>query len=524
MPPVSATTTFLAAVLLLFPALAADKAPAGGQTAPVLDCAKLSQVDLTGLREAPTFIISSKAVAATERVAEHCAVQGYVQPQVEFEIRLPIKSWNGRYLQAGCGGFCGSVRADAGNDALAQGFVTSANNLGHTSGQEALWASDPLLRIDFGARSAHVVAVAAKAITERYYGKQPAFSYFRGCSTGGREGLQEALRYPADFDGIIAGDPAFPGRQGGISNNWIAHELNTRDGSETFPPETIAFLHKAALAKCDAIDGVSDGIIAEPRACDFKPSSVACAAGQSAGCLNPAQVKAAERLYGGARNSKGQLLYPGWVTIGSELSWTRTADANYATQYLRYMGFPEQKPASYTYWDFNFDTDMEQIKDTMKIYDPVAPGEDPDLSAFQKRGGRLMVYHGWADLSVSPITTVDFYAEAAKKHGGMDKLKDWYRVFMIPGMSHCRGGGVPDRFDMLTPITAWVEQGKAPDMVMSTQMDGQKVVRTRPLYPYPTVARYSGKGDVNEAANWGPAAPAQTFEDDIDWIWEAKAP
>jgi len=156
------------------------------------------------------------------------------------------------------------------------------------------------------------------------------------------------------------------------------------------------------------------------------------------------------------------------------------------------------------------------------VYDPVAPHTDPDMSAFHKAGGKLIVYHGWADGTVSPLTSVDFYSEVAQKEGGMDKLKDWYRMYMVPGMFHCRGGGVPDQFDMLSNIVAWVERNQAPESILARQMDGEKVVRSRPLYPYPTVARYSGTGDVNEAANWKPFNPLVVHDDDIKWVWDPQ--
>jgi len=520
------STVGVCALLLLSfvnSAAAQQTADPFAKSAAAMECAALRGTDFSAIPDGPAYVMSAKIVEAKDAQAEYCQVNGYVQPQIQFEMRLPTKTWNGRYFQTGCGGFCGMIPINSCNDALGQDFAVAAHNMGHVSGQEGMWGADPMLRIDYGKRSTHVVAVAAKVIVEKFYGKKPAYSYFRGCSTGGREGLQVAINYPDDFDGIVAGDPAYPGRQGGIANNWIAHQLNTRDGEEVFSPETLDFLHAAAIKSCDALDGVSDGIIADPRACDFKPSSLACAAGHAPpACLTPAQVEAADLMYDGPRNSKGTRLYPGWVTVGSEISWKRGNDANYATQYLRYMGFKDVKPASYTYWDFDFDKDMDGLKEMVELYDPTGPFEDPDLRAFEKRGGKLIVYHGWADLSVSPITTLDFYAEVAARQGGIESLQKWYRVFMVPGMNHCRGGGVPDRFDMLSAIMAWVEKGTAPDSILARQMDGENVVRSRPLVPYPMVAKYKGSGDVNDAANWSAAKPEKTYEDDIDWIWEAR--
>jgi feruloyl esterase len=492
-------------------------------TSSAMECANLANEDLSQFQDSPASILSSRLVSATNDTGEYCAVSGYVQPQVQFELRLPTKTWNGRYLQSGCGGFCGRVNINGANDALEMGFAVAAQNMGHVGGGDELWGSVPQLRVDFGRRSTHVVALASKEIIARFYGQQPARAYFRGCSTGGREGLSEAIQFPGDFDGIVAGDPAFPGRQGGIANNWIAHQLNTPDGKLVFPEAKLDFLHAEAVKSCDAIDGVEDGIITDPRNCKFDPASLRCAArSDGPDCLNDMQVAAAQRLYDGPRNSSGRRLYPGYVTVGSEQSWKRSADSNFANNYLRFLAFPENPPLSYTFWNFDFDKDFAKLEQMAALYDPVAPNEDPDLSGFRERGGKLIVYHGWADLSVSPLTTVDLYAEVAQREGGIDKLKNWYRVFMISSMPHCRGGGVPDRFDMLGAVMDWVEQGKAPDRILASQMDGNAVVRTRPLYPYPTVAKYKGTGDVNDAANWEASPPPVVHDDDLKWVWDPQ--
>ncbi len=476
----------------------------------VMECAQLLREDFSRIPDAATAIMAAEVAHADAGTEEFCAVKGYIQPQIQFEMRLPTRTWNGRYLQTGCGGTCGQVNIQDCNDALAQNFAVAAQNMGHVSFRDALWGSDPALRYDYGPRSTHAMAVVAKVITERFYGQKVAYSYLRGCSTGGREGLLAALHWPEDFNGIVAGDPAFPSRQGGIMNNWIAHHLNTDEGIPVFDQEKLAFLNSQVLAKCDAIDGLKDGIIEDPRNCDFDIAAVnVCPQGtDAADCLTKQQVEAAQKLYEGPRNSvTGERLYPGWVVFGSEKSWSPALNINYADQFLRFLAYADNPPLSYSYRDFNFDTDITKLEKYAAVYDPVAPHTDPDMSAFHQAGGKLIVYHGWADGTVSPLTSVDFYSEVARKEGGMDKVRDWYRMYMVPGMFHCRGGGVPDQFDMLSSIVAWVERNQAPESILARQMDGEKVVRSRPLYPYPTVARYSGTGDVNEAANWKPFDP-----------------
>lgn len=488
-------------------------------------CEQLLHRDFTGIAEAPMRILSASVIEATGKLPEYCRVTGYIQPQIQFEVRLPTRIWNGRYLQAGCGGFCGAIHIDRGNDALSRGFTVAANNMGHVSGADGLWGSDHDLRRDYGLRSTHAMAVAARQLIDALYDRKADYAYFQGCSTGGREGLNLALHHPEDFQGIIAGDPAFPSRQGGIMNNWIAHHLNTDAGKPVFSEDKLAMLHDAVLAECDTLDGLQDGVIADPRACTFDVRKLACPAGSDGpGCLTAAQVDAAQALYDGPRDGQGRRLYPGWVVFGSELSWNAALNANYATEFLKYLAFPENPPDSYSYRDFDFATDVPKLEEYAAVYDPVAPHRDPDLSAYRAAGGKLIVYHGWADATVSPLTTLDFYSEITQQQGGVDAVQDWYRVFMFPGMQHCRGGGVPDKADWLGAIMNWVEADKAPDRIVATQygeggIAAGKTVRTRPLYPYPAVARYSGSGDLDDAANWE-SSDGEEHDDDIHWIWD----
>ena len=490
-----------------------------------VECARLQEMNFTELPDAATTITTTAVVPASAKDPEYCAVSGYVQPQIQFELRLPTKTWNGRYLQAGCGGFCGSVDIEDCADALSRDFAVAAQNMGHVGNpiRDPLWGSEPGLRRDFGPRSTHVVALAAKAIVEKYYGRRPDHSYFRGCSTGGREALTEAQMYPKDFDGLIAGDPAFPARQGGIANNWDTLQLRTPEGELVLPPEKLRVLHAAVMKKCDKVDGLVDGIISDPRDCRFDVSSVQCPSGKDgADCLTSAQATAAAKLYDGPRNSKGERLVPGYRMYGSELDWRADIRFDLGKGYLRYLGFVQNPPADYDPRSFNFDTDVVKLEEMARLYDSVAPYEAPNLDEFHKSGGKLIVYHGWADATVSALGTLDYYAKVVDRGGGIDEVKSWFRVFMVPGMHHCARGNAPNTFDMLEAMVAWVERGEAPDRIIATQTDGDKVVRTRPLFPYPTVARYTGKGDANDAANWIPAEPRVKRDDNIDWIWAPR--
>jgi feruloyl esterase len=516
-----------AAVLALAgPAQAqAPRASTDAGLAGVLECSALEGVDFTGVPDAPTAIVSARLTPERDGQAAYCAVVGVVQPQVQFELRMPAQTWNGRYFQTGCGGLCGNIPIENCADALADGFAVAAQNMGHVGHfwRDALWAVTPALREDFARRSTHVTAVAAKAIIARYYGAAPAFSYFRGCSTGGREALNQAQHYPEDFDGVIAGHPAFPGRQGPVANNWDARHLLDAQNAPVFSPAALQTLAAGVMRACDGIDGLEDGIIEDPRLCSFDPATLACRRGlRSDECLTPAQVAAARNLYSGARDRAGRLLSPGGSPYGAELAWDGQSRRSIAETWLRYLAFPDIRP-NYDFRSFNFDTDVAATEASAAMFDPVAPRTAPDLRAFERRGGRLILYHGWADPGVSPYGSLDYYAQVAERQGGQDAVREWFRVFMVPGMYHCRGGEAPNVFEFLPHLVRWVERGEAPDGVVARQIRDGRVVRSRPLFAYPYVARYAGVGDVNDAANWVRAEPARRFDDRLDWNW-APAP
>lgn len=495
------------------------KAAVDAQISASTACEQLAALDLSQDPEAPATI--TRAAVLPEGAGKVCAVTGYVQPQVQFEVRLPITTWNGRYFQIGCGGFCGFVNIAGCGDMLAKDYVVAANNLGHVGDalRDPLWGSSSDARRDYGARGTHVTALVAKRLIAAFYGKAPAFSYFRGCSTGGREGLMAAQHWPEDFDGIVAGDPAFAGRLGAIANVWAAQKLFRRGNVPVLDRASLTLLHERTMAACDGLDGLKDGIIMDPRQCRFDPASLRCAAGASKDCLTAEQVAAAKAVYDGPRNSAGKLLYPGGMMPGSEGAWGGADTWSLPQGSLRYLMFAKNPAPDYDYHDFDWEHDLDKVRDQVALYDPVAPGAAPDLSAFHARGGRLIVYHGWSDQGVSPLGTLDYYAQVAARTGGMNSTRSWFRVFMVPGMFHCRGGNAPNQFDFMPGLQSWVEQGTAPDGVIATQREGDRVVRTRPLFAYPAQARFTGKGSPDEAANWTARMPRTMPDDRIEWLW-----
>jgi Tannase and feruloyl esterase len=516
-----------------------DPGGVGATISQAVSCDDLRSINFRVIDEAPTLIRSTSLVEATATTPEFCQVLGYVAPQVQFELRLPTETWNGRYMQTGGGGFAGSIPINSCADALSLNFAVAAQDMGHSITGEPLWGLDnEPLRVDFAHRSTHVVAVAAKAIISEFYDQEAAYSYFRGCSTGGREGLMEATRYPGDFDGILAGHPASPALQGAMANNWLAQVGSRPDpvgaGTNVILSAAKAdLLHDAVMAECDDVDGLADGLIDDPRNCEFDPTELACERGSNGSdCLTRAELNVALKYYDGPRDSRGVRLYPGRVPHGSELGWPTEPprSAGFANGQLKYLMYKDSPPLDWTFYDFDFDKDVSwgKLRYGFKLYDPF----DPDLSKFRAQGGKLLLYHGLSDLSVSPEVSIDYYTEVAKRMGGHKRLRDWFRLFLVPGMFHCGGGVTPVRLDPSGPVPVgpdpllklveWVESDTPPDSLVASYLDDGEVARTRPVFPYPQVARYAGEGSIDDAANFEATDPPVLHDGDISWIFERQ--
>lgn len=457
---------------------------------PVMACSSMSAADLTGLRDAPTSVTSARLVAASNGSPEYCSITGYVAPQIQFEVRLPTQTWNGRYFQAGCGGFCGSIPISSCTAALNSDFAVAAENSGHV-GSDALWAfNDTQLQFDFAYRSPHVVSIAAKALIKHFYGTPAKYSYFQGCSTGGRQALMEAQRYPDDFDGIIAGDPANRQNYLPIAQGWVETANRDSNGHLILTNDKLPILNSAVLAACDAIDGRSDGVLDDPRKCHFDPKSIRCSANQDPQtCLSAAQVDVVRKFYDGPTTSNGRSLFPG-LPKGSELGWagsdigtdtSLSGAGNYALQVLRYLAFPKDPGPAYQLSDFNLNKDVQKLNKMAKVYN----SDNPDMSAFRRSGGKLILYHGFADPLITPYSSTSYYDEATRRSGGLRATQSWFRMFLLPGIYHCTGGPGAGTVDWLTSIQAWVEDGNAPATVTAQKIVQGQVTDTRVLRPYP---------------------------------------
>jgi feruloyl esterase len=436
-----------------------------------------------------------------------CRVAATLKPSadsdIKIEVWLPTSNWNGKFQAVGNGAFNGTIAYPAMIAALGRGYATSSTDTGHVGGSASFALGHPEKVVDFGWRSVHEMTEVSKRIIATFYDQGPKFSYWTGCSAGGRQGMKEAQRFPADFNGIIAGAPGldWTGRA-----SMAAHVANAlgKDEAARLSPEKTQLLHTAALAACDAKDGVKDGVIDSPERCVFDPGILQCKNGEEASCLTTSQVATARLLYSPRTNpqTKREIagLYPGSELGWTDMGWSPSARATALDQF-RFLVF---KDPAWTIEKFNAATDIARAEE---VDENTINALDPNLKPFIDRGGRLIQYHGWSDPQISPGNSVEYYQRVLKALGGAARIDANYRLFMAPGMAHCGGGSGPSTFDMLTALEQWVEQGKAPDQIIASRSVKGVVDRTRPLCPYPQVAAYKGSGSTDDAANFVCKAP-----------------
>ena len=470
-----------------------------------------------------------------------CRIVGVANPtadsRIGFEVWMPpATAWNGKFRAEGSGGSAGAISPGPMLTALKTGYATMSTDNGHITdpeapngGNEQTWAlGHPEKMIDFAYRALHVSTVAAKQIVQDFYGKKASESYFVGCSQGGHHALMEATRFPDDFDGIIAGAPAWHWANQMINATWNSRAA--RLDPSTLTEESVALLHRKVIAACDAIDGVKDGVIEDPRQCHFDPATLACKEGTAAGeCLTPAQVAAANAIYNGAKKSDGTPIFVGYPR-GSEAQWAKlwagAAPGGSSFDFFRYSVF-QDKNFDNTKFDYDKDTDRalnakvvgkQTIADVYNV--------KPDLTAFNRHGGKLIMYHGWADQQISALAAIDFYQQIVAKEG-QARASSFLKLYMLPGIFHCTGGPGTGNFgaagpavqddpqhDIVKALDVWVTQKKAPESFIGTHFnenkggDQSKVAdRTRPICAFPAQAKYKGSGDINDAANFTCAVP-----------------
>ena len=431
-----------------------------------------------------------------------CRVAATLKPSsdsdIKIEVWLPQTGWNRKYQAVGNGAFTGNVNYPAMRAGLTRGYAVSSTDTGHTGGGAEWGLGHPEKVVDFGWRAVHEMAIASKAIVARHYGSAPRYSYWDGCSAGGRQGMKAAQRFPGDFDGIIAGAPGLDWTSRAARAVHVAKTLESNEAARLLEPQR-QLLHSAVVAACDALDGVKDGLLENPQRCAFDPGQLECKDATGANCLTKAQVATARLVYSSPANPKTGRAIAG-LARGSELGWTDlgwtgSARATGLDQF-RFLVFGDPK---WTIQQFNFETDIvraeEADRDTINAL-------DPNLKPFFDRGGKLIQYHGWADPQISPLNTVQYHSRVVEALGSASRVDASYRLFMAPGMGHCSGGPGPNTFDSLTALEQWVEGGRAPDRIVASHSTKGVVDRTRPLCPYPQVAVYNGTGSTDDAASF----------------------
>lgn len=436
------------------------------------------------------------------RLPAFCRVAATLTPSpdsdIKIEVWMPASGWNGKLEAVGNGGWAGTIGYPAMALALARGYATTSTDTGHSTPGGSFALGHPQKLVDYAYRSEHEMTVKAKAVITAFYGTAPARAYFNGCSTGGRQALTEAVRYPGDFDGIVAGAAANPKTRLDTWRIWMGLET-LKDPATRIPKEKYGAIHAGVLAACDGLDGLKDGLIDDPTRCHFDPQVLACTSGDGPDCLTPKQVQSVRTVLGPAKSPRtGAEIFPGFQP-GTELQWGRLIGGpepyDTALDQFRFMVFNDRE------WDWRtFDVDRDLAKAEAALQGTLT-GLDPDISAFVGRGGKLITYHGWSDQDIAPLASVNFYKSAAKALGEA-KAASALRLFMVPGMGHCGGGDGPNTFDMMPALEAWVEHGQAPTRVVASHSTNGTVDRTRPLCAYPQVARYTGSGSTDDAANF----------------------
>lgn len=471
------------------------------------DCAALKRFSLPTYKVA---ITKTEVVPAAPPLPAHCRVDGTINARIGaegkpyaigFGLALPT-NWNQRFLFQGGGGYNGLVRPPVGvaavgaNPGLARGFAVVSTDTGHQSERnfDRSYDADQQASIDFNHFAIGDVAVVAKEMVAAYYGERAEYSYFTGCSTGGREAMVMTQRYPSYFDGVVSGDPAIHVGYSGLGNAWLRAAFNEaapKDANGRPQPNLLfseadkKVVTDGVLAACDAVDGLRDGMVFNPRACDFDPAKLACNGSNNTACLSPAQVGALEKGFAGPRNSRGKLIYRMSPNDAGVAAFLPSATP----------------PAANAPLPTSVDVDGRLFE---MLENPIAQMTDSiwtNLSSFSGHGGKLLFYHGMADPTFHGTDTIDYYERMAAANGGLEKVQGWSRFYAVPGMLHCRGGEAAlDEFDLLTAVMNWVEKDVAPDSVVAT---GKAFPgRSRPLCAYPKHAHYTGNGNPEDARNF----------------------
>jgi feruloyl esterase len=521
------TTPFLIAAFLAGVSLLTVPA-AAQQPCESLASVKIPNITITSAKAgAPGFELPAQSglmnVPARKVNVSFCRVEAFSAPtsdsHIGIEVWLPVAAnWNGKFLAAGNPGFIGSLSSGGLAGIMETGYVAAGTDTGHVDAGFEWAIGHPEKWADWGYRAVHEMVVVTKTLAEKYYGKPIQYSYWNSCHNGGNQGLNEAQRYPDDFDGIVAGDPAYyisHLQPGSLYISWLALKDGV-GGPGYIPPAKVALLNKAAIAACDGDDGLVDNLITDPTRCKFDPASLQCKGPDSGSCLTAGQVDTAKKIYAGAKFNDGTPIYSGFEP-GSELNWNFMIEKepfSVNINYFKGMVYQDRN------WDFRtFDVDRDTrlaIERTGKYVD----GNNPDLRPFKNSGGKLIIIASWNSMGLPPRQVTEYYKSVEKVVGGSEQTQDFARLFAVPGSGGCPGFIMnTGDFKALEAMQEWVEKGKAPDQIIYSHREAGgatagmgspgKVYRTRPVCAYPKVAKYKGSGDINDAANFICAPPGK---------------
>jgi feruloyl esterase len=467
-------------------------------------------IEVAGMVDGTFNVPGSTAIYRS--LPRFCRVIGVTRQTIRFEVWLPLERWSGRFEAVGNGGMAGSVTYNALVGGLRRGNATAATDTGHVNlpgqGFDASWSLDrPELVEDFGHRALHLTTVNGKRIAREFYGRAARHSYYVGCSKGGGQGLMEAQRYPNDFDGIVAGDPAYNWTNLYTGAHLYYSQVMLKDPDSYIQPAKVKILADAVNKACDGKDGFADGVINDPFSCKVDLKEIACREGDDTGtCFTPKQIEAVKKIWAGAKEDNGRQIFPGllpggeagangwsaWVTGSAPYQGTHWKAAD---SFFRYMVMGDEK-----YDPLQFDYDRERDRKMLEKIAPMVNAEDADLRPFMKRGGKLILYHGLSDPDISAVNTINYYQRVQDVVG--EQTRNFARLFLAPGMQHCGGGPGPDAFDAVAAVQRWVEEGQAPEKIIASHYTQGALDRSRPLCPYPQMAVYSGKGNAVDAASF----------------------
>ena len=446
---------------------------------------------------------SGPAQPAVTNAVAFCRVAATLTPSpdsdIKIEVWMPLSDWNGKFQAVGNGGWAGTISYPAMSEALARGYATASTDTGHTGGDGSFVLGHPEKFVDFAWRSVHEMTARAKTILEAFYGNPARRSYWNGCSTGGRQGLMEAQRFPADYDGIVAGASANP-RTRLNAAGLAMHQTLWRNPASVIPAAKYSLIHEAVLDACDANDGVKDRLIQDPTRCRFNADALLCKGDDAPGCLTRPQAEAVAEIMTPVKTRSGVEVFPPREP-GSEIGWGLLFAAPdpqpLVADTFKYLVY---KDPNWNWRTFDLDRDLQKAEASPETL--AADAIESNLQPFVQRRGKLLMYHGWSDALVAPLASVNYYNSVLDRMGGAAATAEWIRLFMVPGMGHCRGGDGPNTFDAMSALDDWVENAKPPERIVASHATNGRVDRTRPLCPYPQLAVYKGTGSIDDAGNF----------------------